>query len=214
MAEKTNKKEVKKKDLAPLLKFFSILLVLRGLINLLSPIIWNTPWDEFFLGPNAVIILNILFIISGIGVFLGKDWGYFIALTVCAVAFVLQSDANVHERTGGVIMSLFMFIAFWNGWRRGKAEKTPRGKIIALVAILLLTVVGAYDYMQPSEGEVYDRVVAKALEKKDARICEEIGRISGVDQCIFVVARAMGNASICDMSHTNEHKRICYDYVT
>ncbi len=210
MGEEKNKPKEEEKDIGPALKFFSVLIILRGLVNLVFPVLFNAPFDEFFLGSNAVIVLNSLFIVSGVGVLLRRDWGYFIALPVCLVALLMQSDSDALERVGGEVLSLFMLTVFWSGWRRGYAAKTPKGKRIAFAAIVIFLLIEAYDYNQPSESELREYYAKLAREKTDYTICDNIESGFYRGHCYKGVSLELKDPHICELIENENARESCY----
>jgi len=186
--------------------------VLRGLVNLLSPVFFGSPFNEYyeFLGEVYPILLNLSSVAVGLGIMKRTRWSYLSGLVVAGFSFLTQADLNDVERIAGHILSLLCFL----GLMKTKSffiERKRFDKLIALGFVLILLGSAVWGVTQPSKGEAYDYYRDLALEKNDPTICKKIGRESGVILCIMETARLSGNETFCEIIENPKYKKLCLE---
>lgn len=210
--DKANKSaETPKLKLDQVLFLFALVFIGRGIVNLYF-LFQGDHFDEFFIGYYSQIILNFLFIVAGIGVFLRLDIGYLIGFLTLAIAFITQSDQNFSERTGGEIMSLFLLIGLWSGWKARKYVKKKLSKQVMLVVSVILIGTIIFEAVQPTTEDLYEKYRDLAIKEKDISICDKIRDDFYIGECTrrFMWEFKVKDSSLCDRLKDESAQGNCY----
>jgi len=204
--EERKKRERTSKHLETFLPIFGFVLIGRGLVNLFIP------FDEYFIGENASMLLNILTLLGGFGVLARTQWGFLLAFWMSLIALIAQSETNIMERTGGEIMSILLMGGLWKAYDLKKFVKGKYDNKVAFVLILVVFGMIVADGLKPSPEEYAARVTKEAVEKGDWRVCERL-EPGYKDLCIKSYAVEKRNPEICGMVDTRWVKNECYTHV-
>jgi len=191
--------------------FLAVVLILRGLLNFIEPAIFGTPFDQYypFLGNDFGVVLNVFYIIAGVGVYTRARWGFYSALVVALVSAVTEAEKTFFEQSAGVLLSLILINAAWE-LRGYFTKKWKWDKVIAIAMLVILVGVGVYAATRPTPGEIYDYYVNLALEKNDPMVCEEISSVGLRGSCYARVNWEFEDPAICKRIEARIPRNNCY----
>ena len=191
--------------------FLAVVLTLRGLLNFIEPVIFGTPFDQYypFLGSEYGIILNVFYIIAGVGVYTRARWGFYSALVVALLSAITEAENTFFEQSAGVLLSLILLNAAWE-LRGYFVEKWKWDWTVPIVILVILTSVGVYAATRPSESDTQEHYTNLALENMDPSFCDNIKVRNHRESCYVDVNHVIQDPSICDKLEEINMKDACF----
>ena len=162
------------------------------------------------------LLVALFYLISSVGLFLRKKFGYYLAWLLLFVDVVFSAGYLLYPLYALVGIPLLLFMIYALIKNENNIKKAGRvDKWVALVvvsAIVLYFAFIVYAAVQPTPEEYYQMVSKEAREKGDWRVCD---RLSGgrKDNCIKDFAVAKKDAELCERIEDNGIQDNCYYYI-